>query len=212
MNRSRTIISLSDYERIFRVIYSVIDEHANTQHACLFFAVVGAAILELKYKIQARPIAGAAAFCVHGSSSTVSTFGKIVDADLVSAEDAFHCWVQAGNIAIDFMAPLFRESFLTYGHDVAVPRRMFQKPMIEMAQSFDSLYQEGMFILNPNIQLTTKLIEFFFSRPAYRDLAEICLAWYAKPPKKLPTGVSVKDDEGRIYLLKPIGPEITGVW
>ncbi|MBP9101736.1 MAG: DUF2026 family protein, partial [Nitrosomonas sp.] len=45
-----------------------------------------------------------------------------------------------------------------------------------------------------------------------QDLFSVSLAWYAKPPKKLPTGVSVKDDEGRIYLLKPIGPEITGVW
>lgn len=212
MNRVRKVIPLSDYERIFRVIYSVLDEHANTPHACLFFAIAGAAILELKYKIQAKPIAGAAAFGVHGSSSTVSTFGRIVDADLVSAEDAFHCWIQAGDIVIDFMAPLFRESLLTYGHDVAVPRRMFQKSISEMAQSLDELYQEGTFILNPNIQLTTKLIQSFFTRPANADLVNICLEWYAKPPKKLSTGMSVSDDEGRIYLLKPIGPEITGVW
>ena len=46
MAYSRTVVPLPDYERIFRVIYSVIDEHANTPHACVFFAVVGAAILE----------------------------------------------------------------------------------------------------------------------------------------------------------------------
>lgn len=212
MASSRLAIALPDYERIFRVIYSVINEHANAPHACIFFASVGAAILELKYKIKARPVAGAAAFGVDSKSAMVSTFGQVVGDELVSNETAFHCWVQAGDIVIDFMAPLFKESLRSYGHDVDVPRRMFQKPIAEMASSVHELHREGSFFLCPNLQLTMDLLQSFAAKPTNGDLANVCLAWYTKPPKKLAADMGMRDDEGRTYFLKPTGPIVSGVW
>ena len=208
----RTVVPLPDYERIFRVIYSVIEERANTPHACVFFAAVGAAILELKYSVSARPVAGAAAFAVHSSSAMVATFGRIEGNDLHSDEKAFHCWVEAGGIAIDFMAPLFREALKTYGHDVSIQRRMFQKPLCEMSESVHNLKSEGGFVLSPNPELSLKLFKAFSERLMATDLANVCLTWYTKPPKPLPTNMAMRDNEGKTYYLRPKGPVLSGVW
>lgn len=212
MSSPRTVIPLPDYERIFRVIYSVIDDHANTPHACVFFAIVGAAILETKYKIEAAPVAGAAAFAVHENSGTVCMFGKILDDEFVSTEDGFHCWVQARGVAIDFMAPLFRESLKTYGHNIAVSRHMFQKPLREMAPSIHELRGEGAFFLQPSPELTRKLFTSFSERLGNTDLANVCLTWYARPPKPLSANMGMRDNEGNSYVLRPKGPTIEGVW
>lgn len=194
------------------MIYSVIDDHANIPHACVFFAIIGAAILETKYKIEATPVAGAAAFAVDGKSGTVSTFGKILDDEFMSTEDGFHCWVQSRGVVIDFMAPLFRESLKTYGHDIAVPRRMFQKPLHEMAPSIHELRGKGAFFLQPNLELTQELFTSFSKRLTNTDLANVCLAWYERPPKSLPTNMGMQDDEGNSYFLRPKGPTLEGVW
>ena len=212
MKQPRTVVPLPDYERIFRVIYSVIDEHANAPHACIFFALVGAAILETKYKIEAMPVAGAAAYGVHEPTSMVSTFGRVVGDELVSTDDAFHCWVQARGVALDFMAPLFRESLKTYGHDLPVPRRMFQKPIREMSSSIHDVRSEGAFYLQPNPELSQKMFSSFSNHAMNADLANICLAWYTKPPKPLPTNMGMQDNDGNTYFLKPKGPQLSGVW
>ena len=203
---------MPDYERIFRVIYSVIEQHAHTPHACIFFTLVGAAILETKYKIKARPIAGAAAIAVHAPSGTVSTFGKLVDNDLVSQADSFHCWIQAGEVILDFMAPLFKESLQTYGHDIPVPRRMFQKPLREMSPNIYELRGEGAFYLRPNPELALDLFSSFSKRHMNTDLANVCMTWFAKPPKPLPTNMGMSDSDGNQYYLRPKGPQLTGAW
>ena len=212
MTHRRTVIPLPDYERIFRVIYSVIDEHANTPHACVFFAAVGAAILELKYKIAAMPVAGAAAFAVHQATGTVSTFGQLSDGELESSEESFHCWVESEGVVLDFMAPLFRESLKTYGHDLPISRRMFQKPYREMASSIHDLRGEGAFYLKRNSQLSQRLFKSFSERLMATDLANICLTWYTKPPKPLSKKMGMQDNEGNVYYLQPKGPALSGVW
>lgn len=212
MTRLHTVIPLPDYERIFRVIYSVIDDHANTAHACIFFSMAGAAILRKKYKLEATAVAGAAAFAIHGESGTVSTFGRFRDGELVSAEESFHCWVQCQGVIIDFLAPLFAESLKTYGHNIAVPRRMFQKPLAEMACSVHDLRGEGAFFLRPNLDLTRELYRSFSERPMNADLVNVCLAWYARPPKRLSTTMGMLDDEGKTYYLSQKGPRLEGVW
>lgn len=212
MSNARIVIPLPDYERVFRVIYSVINEDANMPHSCIFFALVGAAILENKYEIEAMPIAGAAAYVVHGPSGGVSTFGRIDGENFVSGDDAFHCWVQARGIVVDFMAPLFGESLKSFGHDVPVPSRMFQKPLREMSSSVRDLRGEGAFYLKPDAALTAKVFQAFSDDLMSTDLANICLSWYRKPPKSLPTNMGMRDNSGRHYLLSPKGPSISGVW
>ena len=212
MATPRLVIPMPDYERIFRVIYSVLEEHAHTPHACIFFTLIGAAILETKYKIKAHPVAGAAAIAVHAPTGTVSMFGKIVDNDLVSDPEAFHCWIQAGDVVLDFTAPLFKESLQTYGHNIPVPRRMFQKPLQEMSPSIHDLRGEGAFYLRPSPGLALDLFSSFTERHMNTYLANVCMTWFTKPPKPLPTDMGMADSDGNQYYLRPKGPQLTGAW
>jgi len=201
---------MPDYERIFRVIYSVIEEDVHSSQACTFFTLVGAAILEKKYKIKAHPVAGAAV--IAGPTGTLLTFGKIVDNDLVSQGDAFHCWIQAGDVVVDFMAPLFKESLKAYGHNIPVPRRMFQKPLREMSPSIHELHGEGAFYLRPNPELALDVFSSFSKRYMYTDLANVCMTWFKRPPKPLRTDMSMLDSDGNQHYLRPTGPLLTGAW
>jgi hypothetical protein len=60
MARSKKLlITLQEYERIFRVIHGVLrNEKGNLERACLFFGIVGARILERHYKLRATPVVG----------------------------------------------------------------------------------------------------------------------------------------------------------
>jgi hypothetical protein len=209
--QKRIAIPLADYERIFRVIYSVLDGQADIHQACIFFALVGAAILETQYKIKATPIAGAAAVNVNSASRSVSVFGLFEGAEFQSSENAFHCWVEAEGIAIDFMAPLYEKSLQAYGAKISVPARMFQKPITEMAPSPRELLQEGEFFLQANPDLSKVLFHRFSQRHTTTDLANVCMTWFRRPPKPLP-GMCMRDDLGKTYPLKLSGPQITGVW
>lgn len=212
MATPRTVIPLPDYERIFRIIFSVLDERANTPSACLFFTLVGAFILEKQYKLKANPVAGAAAYMVNTETATVATFGRFADEELTSSDDAFHCWIESNGVVIDFMAPLFGESMKARGYNDAVPERMFQKPRSEIADSVHDLRREGAFFLAPNLSLTTELFQAFMQRPANTDLMKVCLEWYRRPPKSLPSNIGMRDDLGNIFKLELHGPRVTGVW
>lgn len=59
--KTKPFIPLLDYLRIHGVIRSVLDSvDAHTAHACMFFSVAGAAILQEFYKKEAMQVAGAA--------------------------------------------------------------------------------------------------------------------------------------------------------
>lgn len=207
----KLVIPLSDYERIFRVIFSVIDKHAHTAHACVFFSIVGSLILKKAYRVDAVPVAGAAAYLVDNEKSTVVCFGKPEDSGFNSYGDAFHCWIEADGVVVDFLAPLFEKSVRNSGHDVIVPSRMFQKPRSAMVASLDQFGKEGDFFLAPNPALSRQLFERFSQRVSMTDLATVCTTWYAKPPKKLKP-MQMINDLGEVEALTLRGPTVTGVW
>jgi hypothetical protein len=213
MAAPRTVIPYPDYKRIFGVIFSVLDERAHTAHACIFFALVGALILKMKYRIEATPIAGAAVYLVDARSDpkNVSLFGRFENEELVSADDAFHCWIEAKGVVVDFMAPLFEDSLRSVGSKIPVPRRMFQKPKSQMANLLSELRGEGDFLLQPNMALSNELFQAFAGRPASVDLLQVCLAWYVRPPKPLPQ-MAMRNDLGEVFPLKLNGPAIDGIW
>ena len=106
MASNRFVIPLRDYERIFRVAYSVLHGmDARTGRACVFFAMVGAAILHTFYKKQALIAAGAAFYRVDDRSNTVIAFGQLDGGQPRSSHAAFHCWLQCDGVLLDFMAP-----------------------------------------------------------------------------------------------------------
>lgn len=143
MPPSKLILPFPDYCRIFRVIYSVLDGRAHTHRACIFFAIAGTLLLQRHYKLTALPVSGAAAYMVDADTSLVATFGKIEDDMLIATPEAFHCWVECDGYAIDFMAPVFRENLNAAGMRHATPRKMFQRPLSEMASSSAQLARDG---------------------------------------------------------------------
>jgi hypothetical protein len=98
------------------------------------------------------------------------------------------------------------------GYNDAVPKRMFQKPKHKIADSVHDLQHEGAFFLTPNPSLAIELFQAFMQRPANTDLMKVCLEWYRRPPKSLPSNIGMRDDLGNIFKLELHGPRVTGVW
>ena len=171
MSRRKPPLTLPEYDRVFRVIYSVIEEHANTPRACMFFSFVGASILEQKLKIKAWPVAGAYVLFLDSESCDALTFGAFENDTLISHREAFHCWIQTEEFAIDFMAPIFNESMKSKGYTRSVPRKMFQRPLEDAVELLDELGKPGDFALSPNRELTKELLQTFLSSAASTDLA-----------------------------------------
>lgn len=211
---SKFLIPLKDYERIFRVIFSVLDGRANIDRACIFFAIAGAQILREHYNLNAVPISGAAAYAVGVDNSLVATFGEIENNNFISTTDAFHCWIECEGYVIDFMSPVFQENLLFSGLKTAIPRRMFQRSRAAMSMfsSFSEIFHEGAFCCIPSDERTVAMLKIFSDKPVNSDLANICRYWYRRPPKKIDHALDMRDDLGRVTHLKLHGPEIVGVW
>jgi len=209
----RPLIPLADYQRIFRVIHSVLDSvDANIPAASFFFSVTAAQILKKFYKKNAFPVAGAAFYLISKDSSSALSFGTL-DGDAVgSNSEAFHCWVQCDGYALDLMAPVFQELLADAGHPMTVPRQMFQKDLTRMSASPNALSAPGDFRLEPNLALTKELLQQFMNKPALSNLSQICMDWYEKPPKELGTGLVMQAAEGEGTKIKLSRLQITGAW
>ena len=149
---------------------------------------------------------------VNSDTSLVATFGKIEGGMLVSSAEAFHCWVQCDGYAIDFMAPIFRENLQTAGISSPIARKMFQRPLVEMAVSFVSIDSDGAFSLFPSSDLTQAMIENFEAKASSADLANICSHWYRRPPKRISETFDMANDLGKVEHLTLHSPEVSGVW
>ena len=209
----RPLIPLADYQRIFRVIHSVLDSvDANIPAASFFFSVTAAQILKKFYKKNAFPVAGAAFYLISEDSSGALSFG-VLDGDKVdSNSDAFHCWVQCDGYVLDFMAPVFQELLAAAGHPIAVPRQMFQKDLTRMSASPAELKSQGDFRLEPNLSLTRDLLQQFMNKQALNNLSQVCVDWYQKPPKELGTDLVMKSEDGEGTRIKLSRLQITGAW
>lgn len=208
----KLILPFADYCRIFRVIYSVLDGRAHTHRACIFFAIAGAIVLRRHYKLSALPIAGAATYLVDVETAFVATFGKIEDDMLIATPEAFHCWIECNGYAIDFMAPVFRENLQAAGFPHAIPRKMFQRPLAEMASTSAALTHEGAFTLFPDRERTQAMIENFDRKAESGDLANICAHWYRRPPKRISETLDMASTGGAVTRLTLHAPEVSGVW
>lgn len=213
MRHHRLLIPLKDYTRAFRVIYAVLGGvDANITKACLFFSLAGAGILKKHYKKNAMPVAGSAFYRVHDETDSVLAFSQMNSNSISSSNEAFHSWILCEDFIIDFMSPLFKEASFDAGLISNVPRKMFQKPSELMSDSFNNLMHEGDFYLEPNIELTKSLFQGLAEKPANADLAEICMHWFKKPPKKMLSTFSMVNDLGRLTNMKLSSLPIEGTW
>jgi len=210
----RPPLPLADYQRIFRVLNTVLDGvDANTARACVFFSVVGALLVEQVYKKRCQPVAGAAFYRVDDEAGTILSFAdQDQNHDDLSSGKGFHCWVLCEDHIIDFMAPLFRESLQAAGVGGNCSRKMFQKPRSTMVDSPLLMRKPGDFYMLPNVDLTRQVLEKFFARNDAKDLADVCLHWYKKPPKEIPRQLSMRDNHGVQTDMTLSGLAITGAW
>jgi len=205
----KLILPFPDYCRIFRTIYSTLEGRAHVHVACKFFALAGALLLERHYKRNATPVAGTAVFLLDASESLALRYGSEEQADGGLSGD-FHCWVQCEGYAIDFMAPIFQESLAHGGHRHVVPRKMFQRALSAQAPHVDELRREGDFALFPNKERTLDLTTNFSQLET--DLANVCIDWYRRPPKRMASAYHVRDERNQIHTIELKSPDVIGVW
>ena len=218
MKTPKPLISFFDYQRLHRVIATVLNSvDAHTAHACLFFSVAGSLVLSKAHGLDARPWCGSAFYRVNDEDGFTMAFtdtSRFSDGYVESHDKAFHAWIECEGMVIDLMAPLFRESVLSSQPttEQRLPRKMFQKPLSMMSASPFELVQEGDFFLQADPVLTNELLQHFMKKHASSDLANICLHWYKPTPKPIPSELGMGSDDGTQRLMKLEQTELTGKW
>lgn len=209
---NRLLISLPDFQRIFRTIHGVLlNEKGDLARACLFFGVIGASILRIHHKLEAVVVCGFAAYKVD-ENNDVLVLGTQKDGFLTSENNGFHCWVQCNDWFLDFTSPLFQEMIALGGIQKTCPRRMLQKRESEMSESLSALHNPGHFLYGDNQDLTKQLVDGFFSRKAYEDILNICLEWYKPTPKKMQEVIGVGDSKGQVMQTRLSPILLNGAW
>ena len=207
-------ITLSEYDRIFRVVHSVsegLDDRVGA--SCLFYNTIGALLIENSLKVKAWPVMGAAFFRVNDATDTVLSFSAFDENDIcISNPDAFHCWVETQDHVIDFTAPVYQKYFDKMGMGVKLPNKMFQKKKTTMSPSWRELYKEGDYFIQEDRPLTTSLRLKALETPAISDLANVCLYWFKRPPKKISESMSIMNDLGEVVEVNLATLPIIGSW
>lgn len=208
----RPLLPLPDYQRIYQVIYSVLEASgiAKTHRACLFFASAGALILREHYRLKATLSVGSMALMVHEPTSTVLIYGREQDGEWVYDEDGFHAWVECDGWLVDFMAPIMGVAFKEDGASVPVPGRMLQKPLAESKPHPNAIQHEGEFFYESSPSVAGTVLD--SQGVEFGDLVNVCLTWYRKPPKSLPAVALGGTDVTNPKPLVLKAPAITGVW
>lgn len=209
--KSRPLLPLPDYQRIYQVIYSVLEasEVATTHRACILFTIAGTLILREHYKLPATISAGFMGMMVDEKSSSVAMYGRMENGPQ-SDSQAFHAWVECKGWLIDFMAPIMGVAFKADGHALNLPQRMLQTRLDEQKASINDLHRVGDFYLEHDSALAESLID---SQSAGAiDLAEVCATWFRRPPSALKELALGGNCQGTPKKLALRAPSIDGVW
>ena len=208
--KTRLLLPLPDYQRIYQVIYSVLEasEVARTHRACILFTIAGTLILRERYKLPATISAGFMGMMVDEKSSSIAMYGRMGEGP-ESDRLAFHAWVECQGWLIDFMAPIMGVAFKEDGQALNVPKWMLQKPLAEQKANINDLQQVGDFYLEHDSALAESLID---SQSAGSiDLANVCLSWFRRPPSALKE-LALGGNQGKPKKLVLRAPSIEGVW
>ena len=203
-------IGVEDYTRIHAVIRGVLDgARARTTGACVFFSLAGSFLLHSYFGLTAKAACGAAVFGLGGNPPDVLAFARLDGNDLVSDDNAFHCWLQCGDWIIDFMAPIFPENAAQRGFKRPVPIRSLIK------RSSDLTDQVGVFaggvMLEPNFELSRRQVENSMSRQDVHELIKQCASWFRRHPEPI-SALTTNDRKGRPQLLQLRLPVLEGAW
>lgn len=210
-------LSMADYARIHglaRTVLEGLNGKSNAHAACIFFSIVGAAIMEEHHRLPATAKVGAAFFSLGGTPlPDVLAFASPTPTGVVSDINGFHCWVECGGWAVDFMAPLFQDS-VPPNRRLVVPAKMFQRPLSSMAASFgnDDLADAGSFFLDANPALIPQIFGANLAKPQFQDFVEICRRWYRPSPAALRPKLLIGSNDGTQRELTLRIPSLVGAW
>lgn len=204
-NRMINVINMQDYERIFKVIYTLIYEKTDPSKSCLYFSYIGAEILKKYYNLDAKPVAGLAAYYIQKTDELL-VFGEMHGNEIVSSPGNFHGWIEINDIVIDFMAPIIGDSL-----NVSLQPLMFQNEKNEMSQTVNDLDSKCNWYFSGDDELTVKYFKFDIPEQV-KDLVSIAMNWYACPPAPLPVDAAMLDSFGKLIMLELKGPDVIGCW
>lgn len=208
------VISIADYERIFRVIHGVLlnEQGGSPYHACLYFGVIGALILKTHHGMDAKAVVGAAAYRLNQAEGDLIIIGEGTPLGVRSSPAAFHCWVQTDDHIVDFQAPMFKEIGNPQLPGLVTARRMMQRRIDAGGPSLESLAVSGTHWHEANADLTASKLTSFSAFAVNRDVAEICNQWYKPTPRDMRRAVSITDQDGEVRSV-PVSPlRIDGAW
>lgn len=207
----RPLLPLVDYQRIYQVIYSVLETSgiARTHRACMFFASAGALILREHYQLEATLSVGSMALMVDEATAQVAIYGREENGAWVYDSHGFHAWVECNGWLIDFMAPIMGKAFKEDGGTFAIPAKMLQKPLSERLEHYLAIQHEGEFFAQSDAKLAESVLE--SQGIEFNDLIRMCLTWFRKPPKALPP-LAMASNIGAPKQLVLRAPTIVGVW
>lgn len=201
------LIKQSDYHRIYRVIHSLLSaNNADPATAAMYFATFGAFILEHHYKIKAKPSGGLVAYNLGGKLMLFADHRE--DGYVTGAGENFHCWVEADGWAIDFMAPAFPQAVA----ELAVPAKMFQRPLSSMAAGINDLKQSGDFFYQAEAEAMSRRFADWHKHGAIGDLASVAAGWFRKSPRHMTGSLVISTSDGETKTVALSGNMLTGSW
>lgn len=202
-------LTLREYERIFQLIHGVIiAEGGDPTRSCLYFAVMGATVLQQHYGVTAEPIVGMAAYRLGASTVTIGDHNA---GQLSVTTSGFHAWVEVEGVAVDFQAPVFLHRALPH----ATPtrgRKMMQKPVVEASASIDELEQGGTHWYCADHRIRSILLPDFIGKPVHSDLMEVLLQWHRRPPERVADQIWLRDQRGRTRTVTRSRISVDGAW
>ena len=204
------MITLPDYERIFRVIHGVLlNEKGDPLRACMYFSVIGSMILQKYHRLQAEPVFGMAAYRLDGN---VIVFAEQVENRIQATSIGFHSWIEVAGIAVDLQTPLFKDFAAKQSPPVSLPRKMMQKRLDQASSNIDEMAASGTHWYSRDDNLRSELLADFVQKQANADLTEICLEWYKPTPKKIAEHIQIGNQHGHVNNV-PLSPlRISGAW
>jgi hypothetical protein len=110
------------------------------------------------------------------------------------------------------MAAVFPDTLKAAGMSAPTARKMFQRPIADLASFVRDLAHDRAFALLPDARRTQAISEFFEANACAADLVQICCEWYRRPPKRISEKMDIADNFGRVERLRLNGPTVTGVW
>ena len=212
-SKARPPLFLPAFERIFRTIHGVLlNEQCDPANACLFFGIIGAAILAKHHDLSAKPVVGAAGYNFGNQTNDVLVFAQLPPCSPASSENAFHCWTEVNGWAIDFQAPLFGERLTNVGVSMPVPRYMLQRSLLGASASMLDLNKSKAYWYELNQPLQTQLLANFYDQPVYVDLLDICVDWYKPHPKQMIKCLGIKNRSGEVQPVQLSPIKLDGAW